>query len=144
MHRLYMARFFTFEPQFVARPAEINSPSQFSRLLQGFAVHPSKHQHIVAAHLDRGVGHVEREAGDGDPPRRTRGPHAHLQAVAAADQRQRIGLDVELGRVGRGAGGERGDERQDDGGAMHPASVAAIGRGRDGPGGLLPARPACG
>ena len=56
MHGLDVAGLFTFEPQFVARAAEIHRPPQLRRFLQGFAVHPGEHQHIVAADFLRDYG----------------------------------------------------------------------------------------
>ena len=57
MDRLHMARFFAFEPQFVARAAEIHGAPEFCSFLQRFAVHPGKHQHIAATLLLGNHGH---------------------------------------------------------------------------------------
>ena len=57
MDCLHMARLFAFEPQFVARAAEIHGPPEFCSFLQSFAVHPGKHQHIAATLLLDNHGH---------------------------------------------------------------------------------------
>ena len=51
VHQLHMAGLLAFEPQFVARTTEIHGATKFGGFLQGFAVHPSEHQHVFAALL---------------------------------------------------------------------------------------------
>src|SRR6185369_2021150 len=51
VHGLHVARLLALEPKLAARAAEVHRPPEFSGLLQGFAVHPGEHQHVIAADL---------------------------------------------------------------------------------------------
>ena len=46
---LHVAGLLALEPQLAARAAEIHRPARFRRLLQGLAVHPGEHQHVIGA-----------------------------------------------------------------------------------------------